>query len=289
MSPLYTADLFPPLYGELEALLGGLAPDDWERPTLAGAWRVRDVVAHLLDGDLRKLSAYRDGHLPPPPAPIRSYGELVGFLDALNAEWVGAARRLSPRLLAELLAFTGPRVCEVVAALPPHERSLFSVDWAGEAESENWLDTGREYTERWHHQMQIRDAVGAPGLLERRWLHPLLDLSFRALPHAYRAADAPPGTAGAVTVSGEAGGTWSLVREEARWRLHRGRAPAAAAGVTLDPDSAWRLLYNALPAAEARRRARVEGDASLAEPLFAARSVMVQAGGAPEARPSGDR
>jgi hypothetical protein len=117
--------------------------------------------------------------------------------------------------------------------------------------------------------------VGAPGLLERAWLHPLLDLSFRALPHAYRAVDAPHGTAIVVRVTGEAGGAWSLVREGARWQLHRAAAPAPAAVATLDPDSAWRLLYNALPEPGARQRTRIEGDASLAEPLFAVRSVMV--------------
>jgi uncharacterized protein (TIGR03083 family) len=275
MPPLYTADLFPPLYEELEALLRGLAPEDWERPTIAGAWRVRDVVAHLLDGDLRKLSAYRDGHLPTRAEPLQSFEDLVRFLNDLNAEWVGAARRLSPRLLTELLSFTGPRICDLMATLPPHEPSLFSVGWAGETESANWFDIGREYTERWHHQMQIRDAMGAPGLLERRWLHPLLDLSFRALPHAYRATDAPHGTAIVVRVTGEAGGTWSLMRDGARWQLHPGPAPASVAEVTLDPDSAWRLLYNALPETEARQRTRIEGDASLAEPLFAMRSVMV--------------
>lgn len=275
MSPVYTAGLFPPLYEELEALLRGLAPEDWRRPTLAGGWQVRDVVAHLLDGDLRKLSAYRDGHLSAPAEPIRSHEELVRFLDTLNAEWVGAARRISPRLLVELLSFTGPRICDLVSALPPHEPSLFPVGWAGETESENWFDIGREYTERWHHQMQVRNAVAAPGLLERRWLHPLLDLSLRALPHAYRATDPPEGTAVVVRVTGEAGGTWSLVRDGARWRLRRGPAPVPAAAMTLDPDSAWRLLYNALPEREARKRTRIEGDPSLAEPLFAARSVMV--------------
>jgi hypothetical protein len=45
--------------------------------------------------------------------------------------------------------------------------------------------------------------------------------------------------------------------------------------VTLDPDSAWRLLYDALPETEAKQRARIEGDASLAAPLLAMRSVMV--------------
>lgn len=275
MAPLYTADLFPPLYEELEMLLRGLEPDDWQRPTMAGAWRVRDVVAHLLDGDLRKLSAYRDGHVPTPAAPVRTHMELVRFLDELNAEWVGAARRLSPRLLVELLSFTGPKVCELVRALPPHEPSLFPVAWAGESESENWFDVGREYTERWHHQMQVREAVGAPGLMERRWFLPLLDLSLRALPHAYRGGEARQGTLLVLRVTGEAGGTWSLVREDAGLRLYRGVAPAPAVVVTLDPDSAWRLLYNALPEAEARRRARVEGEATLAEPLFRMRSVMV--------------
>ena len=56
LSPVYTADLFAPLGAELVSLLRGLGESDWTRPTLAGAWRVRDVAAHLLDGDLRKLS-----------------------------------------------------------------------------------------------------------------------------------------------------------------------------------------------------------------------------------------
>jgi len=45
--------------------------------------------------------------------------------------------------------------------------------------------------------------------------------------------------------------------------------------VHADGDSAWRLLYNALPEEQARSRLRVEGEAWLAEPLFTARSVMV--------------
>jgi uncharacterized protein (TIGR03083 family) len=275
ISPLYAADLLPPLHQELIRLLRGLSLEDWERPTVAGQWQVRDVAAHLLDIDLRKLSVNRDGHLPAPAEPIRSYEELVRFLNGLNAEWVGAARRLSPQVLIELLSFTGPLITELVTSLPPHEPSAFPVGWAGESESENWFDIGRDYTERWHHQMQIRDSVGAPLLLERRWLYPLLDLSFRALPHAYRNIHAPSGTAVTVRITGEAGGAWSLVRDGDRWQLYRGAAPDSAAMVALDPDSAWRLLYNALPASQARQSARTEGDTSLAEPLFAMRSVMV--------------
>src|SRR5688572_25589132 len=60
LTPIHTAPLFPAIHAELIGLLRGLDEEDWERPTLARAWRVRDVVAHLLDGDLRKLSGGRD-------------------------------------------------------------------------------------------------------------------------------------------------------------------------------------------------------------------------------------
>lgn len=33
---------------ELRALLADLAADDWDRPSLCGDWKVRDVVAHLI-------------------------------------------------------------------------------------------------------------------------------------------------------------------------------------------------------------------------------------------------
>src|SRR5690242_19770735 len=133
ISPVYTVDLFRPLHDALIGLLRSLSPADWERPTLAGRWQVRDVVAHLLDIDLRKLSVNRDGHRPAPAEPIQSYKELVQFLNRLNAEWISAARRLSPRVLIELHALTGPLVADLVTSLPPHEPSTFSVSWAGES------------------------------------------------------------------------------------------------------------------------------------------------------------
>ena len=275
LSPVYTADLFPPLHHELIDLLHGLVPADWERPTVAGDWRVRDVAAHLLDVDLRKLSVNRDGFLAPPDEPIGGYGDLVRFLNRLNADWVAAARRLSPRVLVDLLAAAGPAVSELVAALPPHEPALFSVAWAGESQSENWFDIGRDYTERWHHQMQIRDAVGAPLLLERRWLHPLLDLSVRALPRAYGSTTAENGAAVVFEVRGEEGEAWSLIRDPGAWQIWRGAAPEPAVTVRADPDTAWRLLYNALPPRVAREKVSIQGDATLAAPLFSTRSVMV--------------
>src|SRR5258705_27179 len=130
---------------------------------------------HLLDTQLRRLSGQRDGHRVAPDRP------LVEFINHLNATWVDTARRFSPRVIVDLLDVTGRTFAAFIETLPLHERAHFPVSWAGEDESQNWMDIGREYTEGWHHQMQIRDAVGAPLLLDAKWLTPLLSLSVRAI------------------------------------------------------------------------------------------------------------
>jgi len=275
LGPLYIADLFSGLNDELITLLRGLSPEDWERPTVAGSWQVRDVTAHLLDVMLRRISAARDGHRMRPDGPIDDYRSLVGYLNRLNASWVAVAGRLSPRVLTDLLAWTGPQVAEVMVSLPPHEPALLGVAWAGEERSENWFDVGREYTEHWHHQAQIRDAVGAPGLYERRWLHPVIELCLYALPVAFRGLDLPEGAALVLEVTGEAGGTWSLVRTGDVWKLWRGAAERQAGRARMDGDTAWRLLFNALPAEAARQKIAAEGDPALFERLIATRGVMV--------------
>jgi uncharacterized protein (TIGR03083 family) len=160
LTPLDVASLFRPLLAELLSTLRPLTADDWERPTAAGRWRVRDVAAHLLDGDLRKIAACRDDHQVPLDGPIASDRDLVNAIHTINASGVAYAARLSPRLLVDLLETTGVWVADLLESLPPHEPARFPVSWAGEMESENWMDIGREYTERWHHQAQIRDATG---------------------------------------------------------------------------------------------------------------------------------
>lgn len=270
-----TAPLFRPLLRELVGLLEDLEPADWLRPTVAGDWRVRDVVSHLIDGDLRRISAQRDDHRPPPPAqPIDSHRQLVAFLNELNRDWIRAFDRLSPRVLLELVRTTGAACAEVLERVDPVSRALYPVAWAGESESLAWMDVGREFTEKWHHQQQIRDAVGAPLLLDERWTDPLFRLSILALPRAYSEVAAAEGTCVEVGIEGPGGGTWSLVAVGHGWELREGTHDPAHARVRLSPDEAWRLFYNALTP-EQQARIQVDGDDDLAKPLLAARSVMV--------------
>src|SRR5687767_12050424 len=98
--PLHTAELFPELGQQLLALLRGLQPAEWTRPTVCPQWDVKDIAAHLLDTALRRLSFERDRQPPPAPArPIGSERDLVEHLNRLNASWVEACRRLSPAAL----------------------------------------------------------------------------------------------------------------------------------------------------------------------------------------------
>lgn len=274
VGPVYTVELFPELYTQLINLLTELTEEEWQQPTVCSPWTVKDLAAHLLDTDLRRLSFQRDKLPPvPPDNPLTSQGDLVGFLDQLNHEWVRAARRISPRLLVELLTLTSQQMCDFLRSLDPHEPALFAVAWAGEEDSSNWFDIAREYTEKWLHQQQIREAVGRPGLNRRYHLYPVLDIFMRALPFTYRNVNAARGTL-TVFISGEAGGTWSLQRENGAWHLFHGRSSNPAACVSLSQDTAWRLFSKGLSPVESRRRVHVEGDEVLASAFLNTVSIM---------------
>jgi uncharacterized protein (TIGR03083 family) len=268
--------LFRPVATALVPVLRRLGPADWDRPTLAGTWTVRDVAAHVIDVTLRRLSFGRDRMTPPPPPfPIQSERDFVRFINGLNHEWVSVTRRYSPRVLTDLLELAATQLADYVEGQSLDELALFGVSWAGEMNSEGWFDIAREFTELWHHQMQIRLAVGAPALDDPRFLRAVLAASMRALPHAYREVAAPPGSTLVVEVSGAAGGTWTLRRDTGAWSLWQGEPDRSDARVRLSDDTAWRWLYNALPAADVARELRVDGDASLTAALIRTRSLVI--------------
>jgi uncharacterized protein (TIGR03083 family) len=273
--PIDTRALFRPVSVNLVTLLRELPPEQWKRPTVAGSWVVRDVVAHLLDSTLRRLSFHRDRMPPPPPdRPITSEREFVRFINDLNAQWVTSAKRLSPRVLTDLYELASREAADWYESLPLDAPALFPVSWAGEESSAGWFDLGREFTELWHHQQQIRMAVGAKALADPRYLGAVIDVAVRGLPHAFRDAPAEPGQTVVIDISGASGGRWTLTREPERWTLWRGEPSSPTARLRLDDDTAWKLLFNALPEREAAR-VHLEGRAELGLAFLRARSVVV--------------
>ncbi|MCB0183601.1 MAG: maleylpyruvate isomerase family mycothiol-dependent enzyme [Caldilineaceae bacterium] len=272
LQPILTTDLFPELHNSLMALLRELSPEEWQRPTACGSWNVRDVVVHLLGDDIGKLSAARDGYHAGWFA-VNSWQELVTAINTANEQWVRALTRISPQLLCEFLALTGPQVAAYFTTLDP-DAIGGPVDWAGPAPAPVWLDLAREYTERWHHQQHIRDAVGRPGMKEPRYLTPVLDTFLRALPHTFRTAEAAPATLLKLQITGEAGGEWYLYRHANGWQLYADVAQEATTIVTMDQDHAWRLFTRGIDGAAARAALHITGNEALGLHLLQAVSII---------------
>lgn len=280
IGPLLTAHLFPTLDARLIDLLRSLTPEDWERQTIAPRWTIKDVAAHLLDTQLRKLSFGRDGYMPSPPGAIASDRDLVSFIDRLNAEGVTVYRRLSPPVLIAWMEQTSREAASYYASLDPFAPARIGVSWAGESVSANWFDVARELTERWHHQQQIRLAVGeragdAPeasangarslrAIMTPELYHPVLDCFMRALPFHYRSMSTPQGTAIRIHVTGDCGGDWHLYRGDV-WVLANEPAGTIAATVTIPEDIAWRIFTKGIARENASEHIRITGNAALGE------------------------
>jgi len=164
--PILTAYLFPKLDAMLLELLRSLTPEDWEKQTVSPKWKVKEVAAHLLDTPLRGVSIARDGYSPE-ASRISSGIELAAYINRLNEEGVSLYRRLSPAVLISLMQVASQLLAEYHHSRDPDADAPYGVSWAGEEKSSNWFDTAREFTERWHHQQQIRLAVNKPGIMTR--------------------------------------------------------------------------------------------------------------------------
>jgi hypothetical protein len=135
-APILVAELFPEVRQHLLSPRGGLTAEDWLRPTAAKKWNVKDVALHFLGGDISNLSRRRDAYAPP-MAVISGWDDLVIFINGLNESWVGAARRISPRVWGELLAHIGAQVDAYFLSLDPFALGG-EVSWAGSPRAPVW-------------------------------------------------------------------------------------------------------------------------------------------------------
>src|SRR5688572_3464734 len=271
-APVRAAGLFPVERKRLLDLVDALSPAQFDIETSCPGWSVKDILAHIVGDDLAALSHGRDGYKGSWYDPS-SWQDLVAFINHQNEAWVDALRRLSPRVLTELLAYTGPRVHELFASRDPMAPGP-NVAWAGDGEMPMWMHVAREHTERWLHQMQVREAVGAPPLYEPELYRPVLDTFVHALPVAYRRTLAPAGTHIRIAASGQLGAVWSLVRKDGVWALQDDVLTPTAATVRIDQDLIWRLWTKGAELNVVRRRIEITGDRGLAEPALNAVAII---------------
>lgn len=185
---------------ELAALLDGLAPADWQRPTPAHGWTVADQVAHLAYFDRAAHTALTDpdafaelvaaavadpeGFTTPSPVPPE---ELLG-------EWRSAAESLHTAL----------------ASAPPGTR----VPWFGPPMSVASKATAR-LMETWAHGQDVVDALGAEREPTARLRH-VAHLALRVRPYSYLVRGLPPPELQVrVELTAPDGSLWRLGPQEA--------------------------------------------------------------------------
>lgn len=272
--PIQTLHLFSILDELLIELLNSLTDEEWNIQTIAKKWTVKDIASHLLDGNLRGLSISRDHYFGEKPENINSYDDLVAFLNQLNMTWATATKRLSPAVLIQLLTTTGKQYSEHLQSLNPFENAIFSVAWAGQETSLNWFHIAREYTEKFLHQQQIRNAVGKQALFTKELFYPFINTFMQALPHAYRNVAAENDTIVTLIVNTEIGGQWSIIKKENEWEFIESFDNKAAATVKIDPNDAWLLFSKGITPAEAKQKVEITGDSQLGEVALNIVSVM---------------
>lgn len=262
---IIVADLFPEVLEQLLSLLNGLSEEEWNKPTVCAGWSVKDMAVHLLGVEVGNLSRRRDGYAS--SVSVDSWDELVAFINDWNQEWVQVGRRISSRLLIDLLRFTGGQMYEYFRSLDPYAMGG-PVSWVGPEPAPVWLDLAREYTERWHHQQHIRDAVGKPGLKQPRYFAPVLAAFVWALPRTFQGTGAAEDTCVTLTITGASGGQWSLRQEEGDWLFYEGTPEQPDAEVILDEDIAWRLFTRGLSQSQAWEHVTLIGDRTLGMRAF---------------------
>jgi uncharacterized protein (TIGR03083 family) len=270
--PADYAGLFTVERGRLAELLAGLHPPEWELPSPCPGWTVLGLCCHLLGDDLGLLARHRDGYHGTPGPEGADEGEFVAWLDELQAEWVHAARRLSPRLVTELLAWTGPQLAAAFRRQDPRACTA-SVSWAGPGPVPAWLDQARELSEYWIHRQQLLQALAQPSDLRSDLAGPVLD--GLAWAWRYRLAQAPahPGDTVTLRLTGPVTRIWHLVATADRWEFSDQPGSRLSASLTMSTEQAWRLLTNNLPAASQADIAAA-GDKAITSILLSTRAII---------------
>ena len=266
-------DAFRTVNEALLELLADFSAEEWHRTTVHKDRSVKDLTAHLLHGSLRRLTGMRDQYRPPAGKKFSTTAELTQFIQDDNRAFMLGMARVSPQILVEMIARYDPEVLRLFESLDPVAPGL-GVVWAGEWISQNWFDVAREYTEKWHHQQQLRDATGRPALYDPTLLTPALETFARGLPFAYRSLEAGDGTSISILVKDVAGVAWTLRRERDTWSLWTAAVADSVTSISASADTLWRVWTKGISPCQALDALEINGDRSYAEPLTRFVAIM---------------
>jgi uncharacterized protein (TIGR03084 family) len=192
---------------DLYGLLVGLSDGDWRLPTPAVGWDVRDQVSHLADTEDVAHDTMTDGRRSI-NVDAAQYGSAEGFTEA----GCDRGRALAPAEVLEWWWQAAARVRSTMAGLDRSTRVPWGLGMGWQA-----FVTAR-LMEHWAHGLDIRAAVGQPGVDTDRLRH-VAWISTRAVPYALRVSgvEAPEGHTLRFALEGVGGGSgvWAFGADDA--------------------------------------------------------------------------
>jgi uncharacterized protein (TIGR03084 family) len=162
-------------HDDLRAVLADIPPEDWERPTPAAGWSIRDQLSHL---------AYFDGaarlSIEDPDAFRVARAEAVADIEKFVAATLDYGRGIPGSELLDRFTDERRRLVAAARAAPDGVR----VPWYGPDMAVASTITAR-IMETWAHGQDVFDALGVDRPPTARIRH-VCDIGIRARPFSYR-------------------------------------------------------------------------------------------------------
>jgi uncharacterized protein (TIGR03084 family) len=196
-------------HDDLRAILVDVPPGDWERPTPAAGWTIRDQISHL---------AYFDGaarlSMADPDAFRAARAEAVADIEKFVEATLAYGRGIPGSELLDRFAAERRSLVEAARAAPEGVR----IPWYGPDMAVASSVTAR-IMETWAHGQDVADALGVTRPLTGRLRH-VCDIGIRARPFSYRNRGLePPGTPLRVELLAPDGSVWEWGPADATDRI----------------------------------------------------------------------
>ena len=178
----------------LDRVVAGLTAAQWETPSPAPGWLLRDCVAHLAEFDAVAADIIAERRFP----------ELAGEGEGVLSAGQVRARALSPEQLLAWWRDARSRLAEGALHLDPRER----LPWVGPPMSARTFITAR-LMEAWSHGLDIHEAAGQQPRDTDRLRH-VAHLGYVTRDFAYQNRGlTPPGTPLYVELTAPSGAIWT--------------------------------------------------------------------------------
>ena len=140
MKIIDTRRIFGEVTEKLLHLLNSLTDEQWNNSTCYPDWKVKDIVAHLLQTGISRLSIQRDTNFRGMEQRSISFSDLSEMIDQMNSKWSEVFSIVSPRVLSDLVTTIEQQLAEFIQTRNLETEACFPVAWAGQDVSENWFE-----------------------------------------------------------------------------------------------------------------------------------------------------